>query len=104
MDDLVLEGILFKRFVIIIMIVNSCGADTLAAVVEASLAVEDHHEPCKKKARVAGGVGTGGSGADGGGATVGLKLRPEKLEHRLGGILCCAVCLDLPKSAIYQVI
>ena len=20
----------------------------------------------------------------------------EKLEHRLGGILCCAVCLDLP--------
>lgn len=28
----------------------------------------------------------------------------EKLEHRLGGILCCAVCLDLPKTAIYQVI
>lgn len=27
----------------------------------------------------------------------------EKLEHRLGGILCCAVCLDLPKTAIYQV-
>lgn len=28
----------------------------------------------------------------------------EKLEHRLGGILCCAVCLDLPKIAVYQVI
>lgn len=27
----------------------------------------------------------------------------EKLEHRLGGILCCAVCLDLPRSAVYQV-
>lgn len=27
----------------------------------------------------------------------------EKLESRLGGILCCAVCLDLPKTAMYQV-
>lgn len=26
----------------------------------------------------------------------------EKLEQRLGGILCCAVCLDLPKAAVYQ--
>lgn len=26
-----------------------------------------------------------------------------KLEDRLGGILCCAVCLDLPKAAVYQV-
>ncbi|KAJ6635224.1 Cysteine and histidine-rich protein 1 like [Pseudolycoriella hygida] len=26
----------------------------------------------------------------------------EKLELRLGGILCCAVCLDLPKTAMYQ--
>ncbi|CAG4948054.1 unnamed protein product [Colias eurytheme] len=26
----------------------------------------------------------------------------EKLEHRLGGILCCAVCLDLPPAAVYQ--
>jgi hypothetical protein len=29
--------------------------------------------------------------------------RMEKLENRLGGILCCAVCLDLPRSAMYQV-
>ncbi|KAK8775705.1 hypothetical protein V5799_030952 [Amblyomma americanum] len=29
--------------------------------------------------------------------------KSDKLEHRLGGILCCAVCLDLPRSAIYQV-
>nr|XP_029731467.1 cysteine and histidine-rich protein 1 homolog [Aedes albopictus] len=26
----------------------------------------------------------------------------EKLEARLGGILCCAVCLDLPRTAMYQ--
>lgn len=25
------------------------------------------------------------------------------LVERLGGILCCAVCLDLPRTAIYQV-
>uniref|UniRef100_W8C098 Cysteine and histidine-rich protein 1 n=1 Tax=Ceratitis capitata TaxID=7213 RepID=W8C098_CERCA len=30
-------------------------------------------------------------------------LLQEKLEQRLGGILCCAVCLDLPKTAMYQV-
>lgn len=27
----------------------------------------------------------------------------EKLEDRLGGILCCAVCLELPQAAVYQV-
>lgn len=27
----------------------------------------------------------------------------NKLEQRLGGILCCAVCLDLPRSSVYQV-
>lgn len=33
--------------------------------------------------------------------------KPEEkiynLVERLGGILCCAVCLDLPRTAIYQV-
>ncbi|XP_070575894.1 zinc finger TRAF-type-containing protein 1-B-like [Ptychodera flava] len=29
-------------------------------------------------------------------------LMEEKLEQRLNGILCCAVCLDLPPAAIYQ--
>lgn len=29
--------------------------------------------------------------------------KSDKLEQRLGGILCCAVCLDLPISAVYQV-
>lgn len=27
----------------------------------------------------------------------------NKLEDRLGGILCCVVCLDLPNAAVYQV-
>lgn len=27
----------------------------------------------------------------------------KKLEERLGGILCCTVCLDLPTTAIFQV-
>lgn len=31
-----------------------------------------------------------------------LDSKPDKLELRLGGILCCAVCLDLPRAAIYQ--
>lgn len=29
--------------------------------------------------------------------------KSDKLEQRLGGILCCAVCLDLPRAAVYQV-
>lgn len=33
----------------------------------------------------------------------GQMVTHEKLESRLNGILCCAVCLDLPKNAIYQV-
>lgn len=36
------------------------------------------------------------------------KLKPsdenELLEERLNEILCCAVCLDLPKTAAFQVI
>lgn len=32
-----------------------------------------------------------------------LDEKKNKLEDRLGGILCCAVCLDLPRAAVYQV-
>lgn len=36
-----------------------------------------------------------------------LSNKPEEkiynLVERLGGILCCAVCLDLPRTVIYQV-
>lgn len=33
-----------------------------------------------------------------------LFIAHKKLEERIGGILCCTVCLDLPHTAIYQVI
>ena len=38
-------------------------------------------------------------------ATTSSEERSEKaaLEIRLGGILCCAVCLDLPRSSVFQV-
>lgn len=51
------------------------------------------------------GLGLHGSGSNmlAGGAVPGRTQREEKLESRLGGILCCAVCLDLPKTAMYQV-
>lgn len=49
---------------------------------------EDFLEPDKKRRKVV--------RADG-------NKTEQKLEHRLGGILCCAVCLDLPRSAVYQV-
>ena len=32
-----------------------------------------------------------------------LLIPQRKLEERIGGILCCTVCLDLPQTAIYQV-
>lgn len=49
--------------------------------------IKDLHEPEKKKRKLLRGDGKS----------------EQKLEHRLGGILCCAVCLDLPRAAVYQV-
>lgn len=46
---------------------------------------EDDGEPEKKRARISPDTG-----------------KNNKLEQRLGGILCCAVCLDLPIAAVYQ--
>lgn len=60
------------------------SVDALRDEVEKS---EDFLEPDKKRRKLARGDG---------------KLE-QKLEHRLGGILCCAVCLDLPRAAVYQV-
>lgn len=61
---------------------------------------KDDDEPHPKKLKLA------TSNTGNGGGTDGRPLQlagSDKLEHRLGGILCCAVCLDLPRSAIYQV-
>lgn len=47
---------------------------------------DEFPEPDKKRRKI-------GKSSDG---------KSVKLEQRLGGILCCAVCLDLPRSAVYQ--
>lgn len=54
-------------------------------------------ESAKSSKRLKKSAGTSGSSFM---TTVGTG---SKLEQRLGGILCCAVCLDLPKSSVYQV-
>lgn len=59
-------------------------------------------EPEMKKAKMDHSVGGLGLHS-GGNQSTGRTQREEKLESRLGGILCCAVCLDLPKTAMYQV-
>jgi len=62
---------------------------------------KDDGEPNPKKAKLSSGggdvFGRGGGGVDK------QHTASDKLEQRLGGILCCAVCLDLPRSSIYQV-
>ncbi|XP_055521333.1 zinc finger TRAF-type-containing protein 1 isoform X2 [Leucoraja erinacea] len=44
-----------------------------------------------------------GSGSGSGSAAGGAKAAGEnKLEERLYSVLCCTVCLDLPKASVYQ--
>lgn len=66
---------------------------------------KDDGEPNPKKAKLSAGGGDmfGRGGVANGGVCGDKQTALDKLEHRLGGILCCAVCLDLPRSAIYQV-
>lgn len=66
---------------------------------------KDDGEPNPKKAKLSGGGNDmfGRSGVGSGGGCGDKQTALDKLENRLGGILCCAVCLDLPRSAIYQV-
>ena len=48
---------------------------------------ENDYEPLKKKSKL----------------DVHSSKQPYKLEERLNGILCCAVCLDLPEITVFQV-
>ncbi|KAM9644866.1 zinc finger TRAF-type-containing protein 1-B isoform 1-T1 [Morphnus guianensis] len=52
----------------------------------------DPDAPPKKRLRAA---GTGTGGPEGAAGSV-------KLEERLYSVLCCTVCLDLPKASVYQ--
>lgn len=56
-------------------------------VVEENVINDEFTEPDAKKRKVAGKCTN----------------KKKNLEDRLGGILCCAVCLDLPRAAVYQV-
>lgn len=47
----------------------------------------ENYEPLKKKSKL----------------DVQSSKQPYKLEERLNGILCCAVCLDLPAITVFQV-
>lgn len=83
------------------MNVSSGGRSTLEGS-STSSRMDICSEPEMKKSKLDMGGGLGlHSGNNVTGA--GRAQREEKLELRLGGILCCAVCLDLPKTAMYQV-
>lgn len=62
---------------------------------------KDDGEPNPKKPKLSSAADVFGRGGAGG--VDKQQTASDKLEHRLGGILCCAVCLDLPRAAIYQV-
>ncbi|XP_033011874.1 cysteine and histidine-rich protein 1 [Lacerta agilis] len=51
----------------------------------------DSDAPPKKRLKLPGGAEGGGGGGGG-----------VKLEERLYSVLCCTVCLDLPKASVYQ--
>ena len=68
---------------------------------------ENLDEPQKKRVKLylASFRSTSGNGSNTSGSATSIKAisDSDKLENRLGGILCCTVCLDLPKAAVYQV-
>ncbi|XP_011497154.1 PREDICTED: cysteine and histidine-rich protein 1 homolog isoform X1 [Ceratosolen solmsi marchali] len=60
---------------------------------------EEFLEPERKRRKFPALQAAGAVGQDG----LPLPGKPvQKLEHRLGGILCCVVCFDLPRAAVYQ--
>ncbi|KAJ8932899.1 hypothetical protein NQ318_023200 [Aromia moschata] len=64
----------------------SSSTETTSEIVENVEKSDDFAEPDAKKRKI-------------------ISKSPDKkykLEDRLGGILCCAVCLDLPRAAVYQ--
>ncbi|XP_048142123.1 LOW QUALITY PROTEIN: cysteine and histidine-rich protein 1-A-like [Corvus hawaiiensis] len=69
---------------------ESGGAEEAAALLLEAGA--DPDAPPKKRLRAA---GSGPGGAEGAAGSV-------KLEERLYSVLCCTVCLDLPKASVYQ--
>lgn len=62
---------------------------------------EEFIEPERKRRKLHGLQATGNTGQEG--SNVENQKPDQKLEHRLNSILCCVVCFDLPRAAVYQV-
>ncbi|XP_017071250.1 cysteine and histidine-rich protein 1 homolog [Drosophila eugracilis] len=58
--------------------------------------------PAKKQLLDGGGVGATSSSTSSLSSAAAASGMHEKLAHRITNALCCAVCLDLPKTAMYQ--
>jgi len=74
-------------------------------VVGVPLDTQGSGEPPAKKQLLDGGGGgaTSSSGSSLLSSAAAASGMHEKLAHRISNALCCAVCLDLPKTAMYQV-
>ncbi|EDW50265.1 cysteine and histidine-rich protein 1 homolog [Drosophila sechellia] len=73
-------------------------------VVGVPLDTQGSGEPPAKKQLLEGGGGgaTSSSGSSLLSSAAAASGMHEKLAHRISNALCCAVCLDLPKTAMYQ--
>ncbi|KAL7302436.1 hypothetical protein TKK_0005088 [Trichogramma kaykai] len=63
---------------------------------------EEFLEPQRKHRKLIGGQCASDQEGSSAAASFELSKSEQKLEHRLGGILCCVVCFDLPRAAVYQ--
>ncbi|XP_078473818.1 zinc finger TRAF-type-containing protein 1 isoform X1 [Lampetra fluviatilis] len=83
------------------MMAQAEARDAEAEAGPGSPGVAPAEEPVKKRARLDEPGRQGGSGGGGGGGGAG-GANSNKLEERLYSVLCCTVCLDLPKASIFQ--
>ncbi|CAB0042551.1 unnamed protein product [Trichogramma brassicae] len=61
---------------------------------------EEFLEPQRKHRKLIGGQCASDQEGSSAAASFELSKSEQKLEHRLGGILCCVVCFDLPSSCL----
>ncbi|XP_017000920.1 zinc finger TRAF-type-containing protein 1 homolog [Drosophila takahashii] len=79
---------------------SSSSSGGVGSVVGVPLDTQSSGEPPAKKQLLDGGAtSSSGSLLSSAAAASGMH---EKLAHRISNALCCAVCLDLPKTAMYQ--
>ncbi|KAH8349847.1 hypothetical protein KR084_007888 [Drosophila pseudotakahashii] len=78
---------------------SSSSSGGVGSVVGVPLDTQSSGEPPAKKQLLDGGATSSSSLLSSAAAASGMH---EKLAHRISNALCCAVCLDLPKTAMYQ--